>query len=60
MTMTEPKPKQTDSETCTIRILFSVESDEQAIEYKHKIQEVLSDIPDANMQFALMNSRIRQ
>ena len=41
------------SEACTIRILFPVESDEQAIAIKQKIGEVISDIPDANMQFSL-------
>lgn len=41
-------------EICTIRIMFPVTSDEQAIEYKKKIGEVLAEIPDAQIQFSLM------
>lgn len=40
-------------ELCTIRIMFPVDSDEKAIEYKKKIEQVLSEIPDAQIQFAL-------
>ncbi|GAI75664.1 unnamed protein product, partial [marine sediment metagenome] len=39
-------------EICTIRIMFPVESDEKAIEYKRKIAGILSEIPDAQIQFA--------
>ncbi len=45
-------PKQ---EVCTIRIMFPVESDEQAIEYKKKIAEVLKDEPDAIIDFGIRN-----
>ncbi len=41
-------------EICTIRIMFPVESDEKAIEYKKKIALLLSEIPDAQIQFGLM------
>ena len=41
-------------EICTIRIMFPVDSDEQAIDYKKRIAEVLKDNPDAQTQFALM------
>jgi len=34
--------------------MFPVTSDEQAVEYKRKIQEVLKDVPDASIQFGLM------
>lgn len=34
--------------------MFPVESDEQALEYKKKISEALSDKPDAQLQFSLM------
>lgn len=47
------QPKQ---EVCTIRIMFPVESDEQAIDYKKKIAEVLKNKPDAQIQFAMMTS----
>lgn len=46
-----PKPV----EMCTIRVAFPVESDEQAIEYKKKIADVLAPIPDAQIQFGLMS-----
>ena len=45
-------------EICTIRIIFSAISDEQAIEYKKKIANVLKDTPDAQMQFTIMSSPI--
>lgn len=50
---TPPKAKS-NKEICTIRIMFPVESDEKALEYKHKIADVLADNPDANMQFSLI------
>lgn len=40
-------------ELCTIRIIFPVESDEKAIEYKRKIAVILAEIPDAQTQFNL-------
>lgn len=40
-------------EICTIQIAFSVDSDEQAIGYKKKITEILSDISNARIEFAL-------
>ncbi|MBA7474038.1 hypothetical protein ES707_09385 [subsurface metagenome] len=46
-------------EICTIRIMFPVESDEKAIEYKKKIAELLSEISDVQIQFAIMNTPTR-
>jgi len=43
-----------DKDICTIRVVFPVESDEQAIEVKRKIKEVVKDDPDAQIHFALM------
>lgn len=43
-------------EMCTIRIMFPVESDEQAIEYKKKIADILSDKPDAQIQFSILTA----
>ena len=40
-------------ELCSIRIMFPVESDEQAMDCKKKIRVILQDIPDVNMQFSL-------
>ena len=45
------------NELCTIRIMFPVESDEKAIEYKRKIAAILSEIPDAQIQFSIMSGR---
>lgn len=46
----QPLPKQ----MCSIRIMFPVDTDEQAIAFKRKIAEVLSPEPNASMQFSLM------
>jgi len=46
--------EQDKKEICTIQILFPVDTDEQAIDYKKKIAEVLSDKPDAQLRFSLM------
>lgn len=43
-------------EICSIRIMFPVESDEQAIEYKKKIAALLAEIPDAQIQFSIMSA----
>jgi len=57
--MTSEKQTVTDSEICSIRIMFPVKSDEEAIEYKKKIAEVLSEIPEAQIQFSLVNAPIK-
>ncbi|MBA7621474.1 hypothetical protein ES703_28836 [subsurface metagenome] len=49
--------EQPNKELCTIRILFPVDSDEQAIGYKKKIAEILKVIPEAQIQFSLMSGR---
>ncbi|GAJ12656.1 unnamed protein product, partial [marine sediment metagenome] len=46
--------EQPNKEICTIRIIFPVNSDEQALEAKKKISEVLADVPDAQVHFAIM------
>ena len=54
-------------ELCTIRVVFTVTSDDQALTAKRKIKEATSDIEDAQIQFSLMdmpaqvipNARIR-
>ncbi|GAH45452.1 unnamed protein product [marine sediment metagenome] len=45
--------EQDKKEICSIRIMFPVESDEQAIDYKKKIAAALADNPDAHMEFRL-------
>jgi len=48
--------EQSNQQVCSIRIMFPVTSDEQAIEYKKKITDLLVEIPEASIQFGLMNS----
>lgn len=52
-------PVPTQQEICTIRIMFPVETDEQAIEYKKKINSVLSDVPNVQVQFSLMTMPVK-
>jgi len=48
--MENPQVKQ----ICSIRIMFPVISDEQAIEYKKKIAAILIEIEEARIEFSLM------
>ena len=41
-------------ELCTIRIVFPTVSDEQSLSIKTKVGEVLKDVVDAQLQFAIM------
>ena len=43
-------PKQ---EICSIRIVFPTKSDDEAIGFKKKIAALLSEMPDAIIQFSL-------
>lgn len=45
--------EQDKKQVCSIRIMFPVVSDEQAIELKKKIAELLTAIPEANIQFSI-------
>lgn len=49
---TDDKP-QTMQDVCAIRIGFAVKSDDEAIEYKKKISEILSPIPNVRIEFSL-------
>lgn len=53
--MGEPEQKKQRGEVCSIRIMFPVETDEQAIVYKKKISEILADRPEARIEFSLMS-----
>ena len=46
-----------NKQVCSIKIMLPVISDEQAIDYKKKIAEVLSDIPEAIIDFRLISGR---
>jgi len=52
--MFDKQTPQTQTQVCSIRIGFPVESDEQAIEYKKRISEVLADISKARIDFNLV------
>jgi len=51
----EEKQVQLPKQLCTIRIAFPVESDEQAIEIKKKIDNVLLGIPQHKFDFNISN-----
>lgn len=53
--MGEPEQKPQAKQVCTIRIMFPVETDEQAIAYKKKINDVLVDIPNVRIEFSIMS-----
>ncbi|MBA7522239.1 hypothetical protein ES705_14357 [subsurface metagenome] len=57
--MLETEDKTTPKQVCSIRIMFPVVTDEQAIEYKKKISDVLADIPQARIEFSLSTIPIR-
>lgn len=48
-------PTQVKQEVCTIRVIFPVKSDEDAIAIKKKIAEAVSDKPDTVTQFSISN-----
>ena len=49
--------EQPKKEICSIRIMFPVDSDEQAIEFKKKIGILLAEKGDAQIQFSIMSAR---
>lgn len=51
--MAEPEQKKQRTQVCSIRIMFPVETDEQAIVYKKKIGNILADRPQARIEFSL-------
>ena len=52
--MDAEEQKKPPTQLCTIRIGFPVDSDEQAIEYKKKVSDVLADIPQVRIDFGLI------
>lgn len=53
--MNEDEQKKQPVQVCSIRIMFPVDTDEQAIEYKKKINDILANIPQARIEFSLMS-----
>lgn len=52
--------EKSNKQICQIRIMFPVDTDEQAIEYKKKIAIVLTEIPEAQINFSLMTVPVKQ
>lgn len=42
-------------EVCTMRVIFPVQSDEQALDCKKKVQEALKGIDNLQSQFEIMS-----
>ncbi len=51
--MEQPKP-----DICIMKLIFPVNSDEQALEAKKKITTALSDIPEAQIDFRLISNKL--
>ncbi len=49
----------TKKEVCTIQIMFPVDSDDQALDYKKKIAEILKDNDAAQIRFALSTMPVK-
>jgi hypothetical protein len=45
--------EQGKKEVCTIHIMFPIDTDEEALNYKKKISAVLSEVPNSNIEFRL-------
>lgn len=50
--MTPPQEKS-NQEICRMTIMFPIDTDEQAIQYKKEIMAVLADRPDAGIDFRI-------
>lgn len=46
-------------EICTIRVIFPVDSDDEAIAIKKKISELLVSMTESQIQFSIMSSPTR-
>lgn len=45
-----------NKQICMLKILFSVDSDDEAIEYKKKIAAIVMGLPEVQIDFRLMNA----
>lgn len=50
--------EQVKKEVCTMRVMFPAESDEQAIDIKKKINALITDIPEAMIDFRISSVTI--
>ncbi len=51
--MSEEKSIVKVKELCTVRIVFPVDSDDQALNIKRKLRDALGDVPQARLDFSL-------
>lgn len=51
--MAEPEQTALPKQLCSIRISFPIDTDEEAIDYKKKIGNILAPIPTARIEFTL-------
>lgn len=51
--MPEPKPQK---QLCQIRLMFAVDSDDEAIAVKKQLSELLKDQPEIQVNFSLTNA----
>ena len=49
---------KSEKDVCSIRIMFPVDSDEQAFDCRKKIQSALSGIPDTHTDFRIVSGRL--
>lgn len=50
-----PTNQSKPNEVCTITVAFPVGSDDEAIDVKKKIGDLVKDIPDARVDFRIMS-----
>lgn len=48
--------EKNEKQVCSINIMFAVDTDEKAIEFKKKIGEIFSTLPDVRIQFRLVTA----
>ena len=48
------------SKVCSIRVVLKIESDDEALAAKKKIDEVLKDIKDKSVNFSIIDNPTRQ
>lgn len=47
-----------EKQLCTIRIMFPIDSDDEAIAFKKTFSEIVAEMSDVQIQFGLMTSPV--
>jgi len=58
--MTTPPQNQTGSDSCMMLIAFPITSDEQAVETRRKIKEVIVNIEGLRFDFRITSAPVRK